>query len=228
MMAEGRKDGTTVRWIVAAMTFLSVIPSFRLSAQHVAIGPQIAFGDYKEVSSNLHYRGSGIAGKASLQWKKFSGDIVLSRLKYKPSSDGTATKQFDATEIDMRLRYYITGPVSGEIGVISRKADPELEAQSVGAVTIGARMAYLLGPGVRMNLNGGLMFGSKFSGGGSTGALGALQLGLGLTVDALRGRVQVTGDYGFERFSRKTDDGSGAVAAPIQQSVGRAGFAIAF
>ncbi|MGH7520287.1 MAG: hypothetical protein ACREMI_03315 [Gemmatimonadales bacterium] len=199
-----------------------------MTAQHVSLGPQIAFGDYKEVSSNLHYRGTGIAAKATLQWKRFAGDIVLSKLKYKPSSDGTATTEFDASEIDMRLRYYITGPVSGEIGVISRKADPELEAQSVGAVTVGARLAYLLGPGVRMNLNGGLMFGSKFSGGGSTGALGALQLGLGLTVDALRGRVQVTGDYGFERFSRNTDDGSGAVAAPIQQSMGRFGFAIAF
>jgi hypothetical protein len=210
------------------VVLLTAQPFNRLTAQHVSIGPQIAFGDYKEVSSELHYRGSGIAAKATLQWKKFSGDIVLSKLKYKPSSDGTATKEFDASEIDLRLRYYITGPVSGELGVISRKADPELEAQSVGAVRVGARMAYLLGPGVRMNLNGGLMFGSKFSGGGSTGALGALQLGLGLTVDALRGRVQLTGDYGFERFSRETDDGSGAVAAPIQQSVGRIGFAISF
>ena len=38
----------------------------------------------------------------------------------------------------------------------------------------------------------------------------------------------VTGDYGFQRFSRKTDDGSGALPAPIQQSLGRVGFAIAF
>lgn len=221
----GRFSGLAVGGLVVLLT---AQPFNRLTAQHVSIGPQIAFGDYKEVSSELHYRGSGIAAKATLQWKKFSGDIVLSKLKYKPSSDGTATKEFDASEIDLRLRYYITGPVSGELGVISRKADPELEAQSVGAVRVGARMAYLLGPGVRMNLNGGLMFGSKFSGGGSTGALGALQLGLGLTVDALRGRVQLTGDYGFERFSRETDDGSGAVAAPIQQSVGRIGFAISF
>lgn len=212
----------------ACAVLLAVLVTQTLTAQHVSLGPQIAFGDYKEVSSNLHYRGSGIAAKATLQWKKFSGDIVLSKLKYKPSSDGTATQEFDASEIDLRLRYYFTGPVSGELGVISRKADPELEAQSVGAVRVGARLAYLLGPGVRMNLNGGLMFGSKFSGGGSTGALGALQLGLGLAVDALRGRVQLTGDYGFERFSRETDDGSGAVAAPIQQSVGRIGFAIAF
>lgn len=207
---------------------LTAEPLNRLAAQHVSIGPQIAFGDYKEVSSELHYRGTGIAGKATLQWKKFSGDIVLSKLKYKPSSDGTATKEFDASEVDLRLRYYVTGPVSAELGFIRRKADPELEAQSVGAVTVGARMEYLLGPGVRMALSGGLLFGSKFSGGGSTGALGALQLGLGLTVDALRGRVQATGDYGFQRFSRETDDGSGALPAPIQQSVGRIGLAVAF
>jgi len=212
----------------ACAALLAVVAAHALAAQHVTVGPQIAFGDYKEVSSELHYRGTGIAAKATLQWKKFSGDIVLSKLKYKPSSDGTATKEFDASEVDLRLRYYVTGPVSAELGFIRRKADPELEAQSVGAVMVGARMEYLLGPGVRMALSGGLLFGSKFSGGGSTGALGALQLGLGLTVDALRGRVQATGDYGFQRFSRETDDGSGALPAPIQQSVGRIGLAVAF
>jgi hypothetical protein len=222
-MNGGRFSGLAVGVLGVLLT---AEPLNRLTAQHVAVGPQIAFGDYKEVSSALHYRGTGIAAKATLQWKKFSGDIVLSKLKYKPR--GTATKEFDASEVDMRLRYFITGPLSAELGFISRKADPELEAQSVGAVTVGARMAYLLGPGVRMALSGGLLFGSKFSGGGSTGALGAVQLGLGLTVDALRGRVQVTSDYGFQRFSRETDDGSGALAAPIQQSVGRIGFAVAF
>jgi hypothetical protein len=211
-----------------ALLLLSIIPSFQLAAQHVAIGPQVAFGDYREVSSALHYRGSGIALKTALTWRKFSADVVLSKIKYKPSSDGTATKQFDASEVDVRVRYYLSGPVSAELGLISRKADPEFEAQSVGAVTAGAQMAYMLGPGVRMALSGGLLFGSKFSGGGTTSVLGALQLGLGVTVDALRGRVQVTGDYGFQRFSRETDDGSGAVSAPIQQSVGRVGFAIAF
>ena len=198
-----------------------------LAAQHVAIGPQVAFGDYREVSSDLHYRGAGAGVKATLTWKKFSADVDLSKVKYKPTSD-SAHVDFDASEVDLRLRYYIAGPVSAELGFMNRKADPEFEAQSVGAVTVGARMAYVLGPGVRMSLNGGLLFGSKFSGGGSTSALGALQLGLGITVDALHGRVLVTGDYGFQRFSRKTDDGSGALPAPIQQSLGRVGFAIAF
>lgn len=227
MSAERWKVGKIECLIAAGIVLHSIIPSFHLSAQHIAIGPQIAFGDYKEVSSDLHYRGSGIAGKATLTWKKLSADVVLSKLKYKPK-DGTAAAEFDASEVDVRLRYDITGPVSAELGFINRKTDPEFEAQSVGAVTLGARMRYVLGPGVRMSLNGGLLFGSKFSGGGSTSALGALQLGLGLTVDALRGRVQLTSDYGFQRFSRKTDDGSEAVPAPIQQSVGRIGIAVAF
>jgi hypothetical protein len=213
--------------LTAAVMTVSIIPTFQLSAQHFSVGPQIAFGDYREVSSDLHYRGTGMGAKATLLWKKFGADIVLSKVKYKPQSS-SATAEFDASEVDVRLRYYLSGPVSAEVGFINRKMKPEFEAQSVGAVTFGARMAYVLGPGVRMSLNGGLLFGSKFSGGGTTSALGALQLGLGLTVDALHGRVLVTGDYGFQRFSRKTNDGSGALPAPIQQSLGRVGFAIAF
>ncbi len=81
--------------MVAAM--LSIVPSFQLSAQHFAIGPQVAFGDYREVSSDLQYRGSGIGAKATLEWKKFSADIVLSKVKYKPTSNGTATTEFDAS-----------------------------------------------------------------------------------------------------------------------------------
>jgi hypothetical protein len=207
---------------------LTAQPLNRLTAQHVAVGPQVVFGDYREVSSDLHYRGGGIGAKATLEWKKLSADVVFSKVKYKPTNTQTGTTEFDAKEVDVRLRYYITGPVSAEVGFMNRKADPEFEAQSVGAVTFGARMSYLLGPGVHMALNGGLLIGAKYSGGGTTSGLGAMQLGLGLTVDALKGRARLTGDYGFQRFSRKTDDGSGALDAPIQQSLGRIGVAIAF
>lgn len=199
-----------------------------LAAQHVSIGPQIAFGDYREVSSALHYRGNGLAAKATVEFKKLSADIVFSKVKYKPVDATNGTSEFDASEIDVKMRYYIRGPFSAEVGFMNRKADPEFEAQSVGAVTLGAYMGYLLGPGVHMSLNGGLLFGAKYSGGGTTSGLGAVQLGLGLKVDALKGRMQFTGDYGFQTFSRQTDDGSGPLDAPIQQSLGRVGLAIAF
>jgi hypothetical protein len=214
------------RFAVTGVMFLTAQPFSRLTAQHVSLGPQVVFGDYREVSYDLHYRGSGMGGKASLMWKRFSADVLVSKVTYKPTADATATTPFDATEVDARLRYYISGPISAELGFVNRKADPEFEAQSVGAVTTGAQMAYLLGPGVRMSLDAGLLFGSKFSGGGTTSAIGAMRLGLGITVDALHGRVRATGDYGFQRISRKTNDGSGELPAPIQQSLGRIGLAL--
>src|SRR5204862_4388404 len=116
------------RWTVALTLVLSNIPTFQLAGQHVSIGPQIAFGDYREVSSDLHYTGSGIGAQATLEWKKFSADVVLTKVTYKPANGAAATTDFDASEVDVRLRYYIAGPVSGELGFLSRKADPEFEA----------------------------------------------------------------------------------------------------
>jgi hypothetical protein len=215
------------RWAGLIVVILFNSPTIELSAQQFSVGPQIAFGDYRETSAQLSYRGSGLGAKASVVWKKFSADVWLSKIKYKPSG-GTATNEFDASEIDVLVRYYVAGAFSAELGYLNRKAEPEFEAQSMGAMTVGAQMAHLLGPGVRMRLNGGVMFGSKFSGGGLVSELGAVRLGLGLTVDALRGRLRLTGDYDFQSVSRQTDDGSGALSAPIQQSLGRIGLAIAF
>lgn len=216
------------RWtVIMAALLLSNIATVPLSAQQFSIGPQIAFGDYRETSAQLRYRGNGLGGKASVVWKKFSMDAWLSKIRYKPSG-GTATSEFDASEVDVLLRYYVAGPFSAELGYVNRKAEPEFEAQSMGAVTVGAQMANFLGPGVRVRLNGGLMYGSKFSGGGSVSGLGAVRVGLGLTVDFLRGRLRLTGDYDYQSVSRETDDGSGAVSAPIQQSLGRIGLAIGF
>jgi hypothetical protein len=223
-VSSGRLGGLAVSSLVIILT---AQPTNRLTAQSFSLGPQLAFGDYRETSSDLHYRGGGIGAKGSVVWKKFSADVWLSKVKYKPTG-GTATTEFDAREVDVLLRYYLAGPFSAELGFVNRQADPEFEAQSVGAVTVGAQMAHLLGPGVRMTLNGGLMLGPKFSGGGSVSAVGAPRIGLGLSVNALHGRLRVTGDYDFQSLARETDDGNGSLAAPIQQSLGRIGLAIAF
>ncbi|MGH7606192.1 MAG: hypothetical protein ACREME_02540 [Gemmatimonadales bacterium] len=210
------------------MTAMVIQPPNPAAAQDVAIGPQVVFGDYREVSADLHYRGAGVGGAASVTWKQFGADVAFFALAYEPTDDGTATQAFDATQLDMRLRYYVTGPVSAELGIVNRDVDPEFEAQSLGAVSAGARLAYVLGPGVRMNLRGALLFGAKFSGGGTSSPLGAMELGLSVGVDALRGRLRLTGNYDFQRITRETDDGSGEVEVPIQQSLGRVGVAIVF
>lgn len=211
----------------AAAGLLAVLPLAGLHAQGGAVGLQAVFGDYREVSADLHYRGTGGGVSALFSWRKFTIAASFAGVNYEPSG-GSAAAKFKATQLDVRLRYPLTGPVSAELGFMNRKADPEFEAQSVGAVTAGARVAYLLGPGVRMGLRGGLLFGPKFSGGGKASPLGALELGLAMEVDALRGRLRFTGDYDFQRITRKTDDGISVVAVPIQQSLGRVGIAVAF
>ncbi len=199
-----------------------------LAAQHGTVGVQAAFADYREVSSDLHYRGSGGGIVGSFTYKKLGIEASVVGLSYDPVSGSSGTANFKATQLDVRVRYYVAGPVSAEVGFVNRKMKPEFEAQSVGAVRLGARMSYLLGPGVNMALRAGMLFGSKFSGGGTVSGVGALELGLNMAVDALRGRLRLTGDYDFQRIARTTDGGGGDVPVPIQQAVGRVGLAVAF
>jgi len=223
-MTVGRPDGRT------AVALLSVLcaAAGSLAAQHGSIGGQIVFGDYREVSSDLHYRGSGGGVAASFTYKKLGIEGALASITYDPVSGSTATVSFKATQLDIRARYYISGPVSAEVGIVNRKAKPEFEAQSVGAVRAGVRMSYLLGPGVNMGLRGGMLFGSKFSGGGTVSGVGALELGLNMTVAAMKGRLRLTGDYDFQRIARTTGSGPGKADVPIQQALGRIGLAVAF
>lgn len=199
-----------------------------LAAQHGSVGVQAVFGDYREVSSDLHYRGSGGGLTASFTFKGLGIEGSIAGITYDPVVGSTATVSFKATQLDVRVRYLITGPVSAEVGVVNRKAKPEFEAQSMGAVRAGVRIAYPLGPGVQMGLRSGMLFGSKFSGGGTVSGVGALELGLNMAVDALRGRLRFTGDYDFQRVARTTGSGAGKAEVPIQQALGRVGIAVAF
>ncbi|HEY3279900.1 MAG TPA: hypothetical protein VGJ83_05255 [Gemmatimonadales bacterium] len=200
-----------------------------VTAQRIVVGPQVVFGDYREASSDLHFRGGGVGVAASFTLKKLGVDVAFSSIEYKPTDDATGTLQtFKAKQFDARLRYYIAGPISAELGVTNRKADPEFDAQSVGAVRGGVRASYLLGPGVRMGVRAGMLFGAKFSGGGTARPIGAMELGLGVTVDGMKGRMRLTGDYELQRLARTTGSGAGEVDVPIQQTLARVGVAVAF
>jgi hypothetical protein len=211
----------------AVFTLVAFLPSV-LAAQHGTVGVQAVFGDYREVSADLHYRGSGGGIAASFTFKRLGIEGSVAGINYDPVAGSTASASFKATQLDVRVRYYITGPVSAEVGIVNRKAKPEFEAQSLGAVRAGVRMSYPLGPGVNMGLRGGMLFGSKFSGGGTVSGVGALELGLNMAVDALKGRLRLTGDYDFQRVARTTGSGPAKADVPIQQALARVGLAVAF
>ena len=108
--------------------------------------------------------------------------------------------------------------------MIRRTADPEFDAQSLGAVRVGARSTYALGRDASVLFRANYLAAPQFSGGGR--ASFSLDMGLGLDV-RLAGRLHGTADYGFERVNRKTDPGGqGEIAAPIQQSLARVGLGV--
>ena len=205
--------------VLLGLAALVAVPAAR--AQRVQAGAQVAFGDYREVSGDLHWRGAGPAAWASVSLRKLTLEGRFARIKYDPVAGGSATEGFKATQLDGFARYYLASNVSAEVGVTNRKADPEFDAQSMAAVRIGARGSYLLGPGATIALRGNYLAGAKFSGGGK--APFAFDIGLSIMVGAVNGRYRVTGDYDFQTAKRKT-----VTDAPLQQTLARIGVAFGF
>lgn len=197
-----------------------------LHAQRVTVGPQFVLASYREVAAGLRYQGSGYGGAASGRLGKLSAEASVVRLSFDPSDGSAATAGFTATEVNVWVAYDLAGYASVEAGVLRRSADPEFDAQSVGAVRIGARSFYEIGPGATVSFRANYLAAPKFSGGGR--APFCLDLGLGLDV-RLAGRLHGTAAYTFERINRKTNPGgTGEREAPIQETVARVGLALAF
>ena len=192
----------------------------------VTVGPQFALTSYREVASGLRYQGTGFGGGASARYRKLSAEASVVRLTLDPAAGGTATSGFTATEVDAWVAYDLAPYASVEVGFIRRTADPEFDAQSVGALRIGARSFYEIGPGATVLFRANYLAAPKFSGGGHAGF--SVDLGLGVDV-RLAGRLHSTAAYAFQRINRKTNPGgTGEIDAPIQGTVARVGLAVGF
>lgn len=194
------------------------------AAQRVTFGPQFALADYREVTSGLRYHGTGFAGAARLAWRRWSLEGAVSRVSFDPASGSNATAGFTATEVDAWLGFDVASYASVEVGLMRRTADPEFDAQSVGAVRVGARSFYALGPGAEISFRADYLAAPKFSGGGR--APFSLDLGLGIDVQ-LSGRLRGLATYQFQRIDRKTNPGgTGEIDAAVQESLARIGLGL--
>ena len=214
-----------MRRVARALGVLAcAVPALR--AQRVTVGPQFVLASYREVAAGLRYQGTGFGGALSGRLGKLSAEASVVRVSFDPSGGSAATAGFTATEVNVWVAYDLAGYASVEAGVMRRSADPEFDAQSVGAVRIGARSFYEIGPGASVSFRANYLAAPKFSGGGR--APFSLDLGLGLDVQ-LAGRLHGTAAYTFERINRKTNPGgTGELDAPIQETLARAGLALAF
>ena len=194
------------------------------AAQHATLGPDVAVAEYREVASSLRYSGVGPGASAHVTWHRFTLDAAIVSIQMKPASGSAATQSFRATEIDGWLRWDALNYMSFEVGLTQRSPDSDFAAQSLGAVRVGARTRYLLGPGATIWLRGDYLAGAQFSGGGTAPL--ALELGLGLDLELSR-HVRAQVDYSFQRLDRKTNPAGGAKASvPIEQSLARLGLTV--
>jgi len=178
------------------------------------------------VASGLRYQGTGFGGAASARYRRLSAEAEVVRLTLDPATGSSATSGFTATEVSAWVAYDVATYASVEAGFIRRTADPEFDAQSVGAVRVGARSFYEIGPGATVLFRANYLAAPKFSGGGH--AAFSVDLGLGLDV-RLAGRFHGTAGYTFQRINRKTNPGgTGEIDAPIQETVARVGLAVGF
>ena len=201
---------------------LVVATATAASAQTVSLGLQGAMGDYREVSSNLHFRGVGGGATLWLRFKRLSAEASASRINYDPRDKSSGLTSFKATQLDARLGVDVAAGFSAEVGVMKRTIDPDLTAQEMGAGRIGVRYSKLIGPGATVALRGNYLVGAKFTGAGSAGL--AFELGLLVSVGPQSGRYRFTMDYGFQRIDRKVN----SVSVPIEQSLVKLGVAVGF
>ena len=195
------------------------------AGQLLTVGPEFVLADYREVASGLRYRGSGLGAALWARRDRLSVEAAVVRVSLDPAAGSAATTSFTATQVDAWVAYDVAAYASIEVGLLHRSADPEFDAQSVGAVRVGARSFYDIGPGATVVFRANYLAAPKFSGGGR--ATVSLDLGLGLD-PRLAGRLHGTANYAFNRMNRRTNPGgTGEVDAPIQQSVARVGLALA-
>jgi len=212
----------------AAGVALLVLASPAAPAQGVTVtvGPQFALASYREVAAGLRYQGTGFGGAVSARYQKLSAEAGVVRVTLDPATGSAATSGFTATEVNAWVAYDVAPYASVEAGFIRRTTDPEFAAQSMGAVRLGARSFYEIGPGATVLFRANYLAAPKFSGGGR--APFSIDLGLGLDV-RLAGRLHGTAAYAFQRVNRKTNPGgTGEIDAPIQATAARVGVALAF
>ncbi len=207
-------------WMVGCVVVAAA--ASQAAAQTVSLGVQGALGDYREVSSNLRYRGGGGGAMVWLRFKRFSAEGSFSRVSYDPRDANSGLASFKATQLDARVGVDVAAGFTAEAGVLKRTVNPDLAAQEMGAGRIGVRYAKQIGPGALVGLRGNYLVGAKFTGEGTAGL--AFELGLLASVGPQSGRYRFTMDYGFQRVDRKVNNTS----VPIEQSLVKLGVAVGF
>jgi hypothetical protein len=210
--------------VISVAIVLALIVGRPVAGQHVTGIASYALASYAEQGGQLSFGGSGPAGEIDVSLGRFGGYGVWERLAMSPTHTGPAFQAFTMTDVDAGVRYRIAGGVSADVGYVARHVSQTNAAEAFVGGRVGARAAFPLAPGAEVDARAGYVLAGSFSAGGR--APFGLDVGLGFAYGPGSGRVQVVGDYGFERIDRRTTQGGTDYFVPIASSVGRLGLAV--
>src|SRR5204863_2496631 len=103
--------------------------------QRFTVGVRGVYSDYRETAASLKFTGGGVGASFAFALHKLGADVSFASIKLTPvDSTSTSGQEFTAKVFDANVRWRVLGQVSAEVGVTSRKMDPEFAAQGFGAV----------------------------------------------------------------------------------------------
>lgn len=167
-------------------------------------------------------RGPGLAGTITARMGRVEGEVtgVAARIHLPGAAPVDANWQ-TFTQLGVRLRYRLLGPLALEGGLHGRRLDPDPDGEGTGFVTTGAFIRWQVSRGTSMWGRLAFVPWSTFRGGGGSGF--AAETGVGIEV-ALSRRVWAAIAYGFQRLDREltAPDGS-SFRSPLEHDVLRVG-----
>jgi len=185
----------------------------RLAAQEVRASAFGAAVTNAEIEDTRQARGLGGGVGARVAFPRFRGEAAY--LHAALHADYSSQPDYNLDQLDIYLTWFFRPYLGAQIGAVRRFTSPEFSAQDVGSLRLGivseTRLATIAGVWAR----GAYVPLARFSGGGST-SLG-LELGLGVEVGRLDGRLQGFAAFEYQRLDRSDAD------AALQFSVGQAG-----
>ncbi len=210
----------------ALALLLLMVAASPLGAQRIALRAGYALADYREQADFLHFGGHGPAAGIAVERGRLGLRVDVVRLDLKPTEAEAGLQAFTLDQVDARLAVQVVSLLALEAGYIHRDIEPSHAAQSFSAARLGVRAAYPLAPGASVGLRTAYLAGGDFTGGGR--APFAIEVGLSAAYGPGHGRIQVTGDYEFQRIDRRTGSGGQALRVPIESSIARVGVGVTF
>ncbi|NIM47763.1 MAG: hypothetical protein GTN62_00240 [Gemmatimonadales bacterium] len=209
-----------MRKVLGGLCLLALAGSGVAGAQTIRFGVHGVSLTHNEVKKEKGADGTGFGGVTELRVGRLHFEAKVYHAQLSPWLESD-TVEFKATQLDIRVSFRVAPGIALEAGGGRRWIRPELAAQEVGFIRLGAVSENQVARIASVWVRGAYLVRPQFGGGGEAGL--AVELGLGAGVGTANGRFRVRAEYEFQRIDRRSYPQGLEIKVPIQMAVARFG-----